>query len=173
MLVNFINQPIVKQGIKNILSAPTLVFGCYELYDLFKKYQTGALASEEKDKNFGFAHFSLITTALMTPIGIKIPETLFCFLLNPDQRLRWFGPNTVFEHNPLHPRHLFSFFNLAIALPSTIKVCQYAVAKLRSKSLPKIETEEWMASWNVFTSRPVQHFVNAFLLKDLSRLYKH
>lgn len=171
-LVSCINQPIVKQSIKNALSAPTVAFGCYGLYQLFQKYHKGSYSPETPKASFGLAHFSLITTALMTPIGIKIPERIFCLLISTDQRLRWFGPNTVFEHNPLHPRHVMSFINLAMAIPSALKVCQFGLAKLRSQSPVSPKKEEWMASWNAFTSRPLQHLVNAILLKDLSRLYR-
>lgn len=170
-LVGWINQPIVKQNIKNVLSAPTLAFGCYSLYHLFQRY-LGTAANEKQTHVSTLTHVSLITTALMTPLGIKIPEKIFCFFISADHRLRWFGPNTVFEHNPLHPRHVMSFINLAMALPSVIKVCHYGISKLRSNPLPTINKEEWMASWNAFTSRPFQHFVNAILLKDVSRVYR-
>ncbi len=171
-LISCVNQPIIKQSIKNALSAPTIAFGCLELYHLFQKYQAGHSSPEKQKDSFGLANISLITTALMTPLGIKIPEKIFCLLISADHRLRWFGPNTVFEHNPLHPRHVMSFINLAMALPSVIKVCHYGISKLRSKPLPTIKREEWMASWNAFTSRPLQHFVNAILLKDISRVYR-
>lgn len=170
-LVGWINQPIVKQNIKNVLSAPTLAFGCYGLYNLFQRY-LGHPSIEKQMNSSTLAHVSLITTALMTPLGIKIPEKIFCLLTSADQRLRWFGPNTVFEHNPLHPRHVMSFINLAMALPSVIKVCHYGISKLRSKPLPTIKREDWMAFWNALTSRPLQHFVNAIFLKDLSRVYR-
>jgi hypothetical protein len=171
-LVSWANQPFIKQPIKNALAAPTIAFACYDLYQLFQKYHGNDPSLEQKN-TFGLVDVSLISTALMTPIGIKIPEKVFCFLTTSDQRMRWFGPNDVFERTPFHPRHVMSFINLALALPSFLNVCHYAISKIISTSAPKTKREDWMASWNVFTSRPLQHFVNAVLLKDLSRVFRH
>lgn len=183
--IRFLNQPVVKEGIKNIAGAVTFAFGIIEIYDICqiargRKISTEASAQSPRWKQIATkvtivcAKVSLILSAGTSRPGIFIISTIMGKLFTTAQLERAFGPNARFAVNPWHPRHVVSIVAVILALPSVaqsaFKGASWACKKIRQcqEGTKRKQSEQWltdskirlMALFNTITSRPVLHLGN-------------
>ncbi len=179
-----LNQPVVKEGVKNLASSVTFIFGLVEIYDIYQIARGREIlteASSSSPKWLQVAHkvvivcgkISLILSAGVSRPGVFIISSFVGYVFSTAQLDRVFGPNTIFAVNPWHPRHVISIAAVILALPSVLqstykgvnwihkKICQY-------QSTPPQQTNSWltdskvrlMALFNTITSRPTLHIGN-------------
>lgn len=193
--VRFLNQPIVKEGVKNLASSVTFVFGLVELHDIYqiargREISTEACSSSPKWIQVAnkvvivCAKISLILSAGVSRPGVFIVSTLVGSVFSTSQLDRVFGPNTIFAINPRHPRHVFSVAAVILALPSlaqsAYKATHWVCKKISHYQSAAIqETNHWltdskirlMALFNTITSRPTLHIGNQlghFILRPVA-----
>ncbi len=184
--VRLLNQPIVKEGVKNVAGSVTFVFGLIEIYDLYQIAQ-GRAISAEVYSNFPkwiqiankvvivCAKISLILSAGVSRPGVFIISSIVGSIFSTAQLERVFGPNTIFAVNPWHPRHIISIVAVILALPvivqSTFKGMSWVYRKICHHEIMPMErrsTNNWltdskirlMAAFNTMTSRPILHIGN-------------
>ena len=185
--VRFLNQPVIKEGVKNIASTAAFTFGIIEAYDIYQILRGREISSETHADAPKWvqiatkvalvcAKISLILSAATSRPGVFIISTLVGCVFSSSQLERAFGPNTVFAVNPWHPRHIFSIAAVILALPASIqsthqgiqwtyaKICQYKNGpgqnvERRGSWLTDTKVR-MMALFNTITSRPVQHLGN-------------
>lgn len=184
--VHLLNQPIVKEGVKNLAGSVTFVFGLLEVYDVSqiarcREISTEACSTSPKWVQIAkkivivCAKISLILSAGVSRPGVFIISSLVGCVFSTAQLDRVFGPNTIFKINPWHPRHLISIAAVILALPSvlesTCKGIHWAYKKIRHyQNAPGDEqkTNQWltdlkvrvMVLFNTITSRPTLHIGN-------------
>ena len=151
-----LNQPPIKQAIKEIFGWVTFLFGVRELLFLiqhgFKNTSTLVLISK----------FSLILSASVTRPGVFIISHFTYLFIETEQIETFFGPYTIFMYNPWHPRHIISFIALLLALPLAAQTV-YVLLKTNSR---EVENVGWnkslriMTLFNTFASRPILHIGN-------------
>jgi hypothetical protein len=190
--VRLLNQPVVKEGVKNLAGSVTFVFGLVEIYDIYqiargREISTEACSTSPKWLQVAnkvvivCAKISLILSAGVSRPGVFIISSLVGCVFSTSQLDRVFGPNTIFAVNPWHPRHVISIAAVILALPSLIqstykginwmckKICQY-------QNIPAQQTDNWltdskirlMTLFNTITSRPTLHMGN-----QLGRFFLH
>ncbi len=182
----FFNQPVVKEGLKNVFSVVTVAFGFLGAYDLYQTLK-GRNISSEKDANdpkwlqvaskiaLLAAKVALILSAFVSRPGVIVVSFLVNFIVSPAQLERVFGPNTIYAINPLHPRHLMSFVAAALAVPlvvlTIIKSLSWVFKKVIGQSNPAKSVQNatqilsdsnvlQMTFFNAITSRPMLHLGN-------------
>lgn len=185
--VRFLNQPIIKEGVKNIASTAAFTFGMVEAYDIYQILSGREISSETNGDapkwmqvatkvTLVCAKISLILSAATSRPGVFIISTLVGSVFSSSELERIFGPNTVFAVNPWHPRHVFSIAAVILALPALIqsthqgirwaytKICQYEKSReqnVEEKGSWLTDTKvRMMALFNTITSRPTQHLGN-------------
>ncbi len=189
--VRVLNQPLVKEGFKNLAGSVTFAFGLWELYDasqVFRSRQiTVETTSEDSwrrtvDKTVAVcARISLVLSAGVSRPGVFVVSSLAGRLFSTVQLDRVFGPHTIFAVNPWHPRHVVSIAAVCLALPSVVQSTYYGLEWLRGRIRPLGEEEKrestrwaidckirWMVVFNTLTSRPTLHVGN-----QLSRWLLH
>lgn len=190
--VHFLNQPIVKEGVKNIAGSITLVFGLIEVYDVYQIAHGREISTETCPTSPKWvqvankvvivcAKISLILSASVSRPGVFIISSLAGHVFSTTQLESVFGPNTIFAINPWHPRHVISIAAVILSLPliaqSTYKGINWMYKKIcHHQSMPKDESDvsNWltdtkvrmMSIFNAFTSRPTLHVGN-----QISRLF--
>jgi hypothetical protein len=182
--VAFLNQPIVKEGIKNVASTVTFVFGLIEIYDICQIIQGKKISTEASSDHPQWvqiaekviiicAKVSLILSAGVSRPGVFIISLLVGSVFSTVQLDRVFGPNTVFAVNPWHPRHVASIAAVILALPAVVQSAYKGIKWVyktirRYQQSPDVEGKNWltdakirlMAVFNTATSRPVLHVGN-------------
>ncbi|MDR3624843.1 MAG: hypothetical protein P4L16_06880 [Chlamydiales bacterium] len=182
VLLYVLNKPAVKEGIKNVVSSITFVFGVMEVYAILKGRKISTESSVDTPKwmqlankvIFICAKISLILSAEVSRPGVFVISVLVGFVFSTAQLEKVFGPNTVFAINPWHPRHVISIVAVILALPSVIQstyqgiswvyrtICHYHKDPVNSwLTDAKIRL---MALFNTCTSRPVLHLGNQFAM---------
>lgn len=186
--IRLLNQPIVKESVKNIAGTVTFVFGLVEIYDLCQIIQGRKISTErylDYPKWVQVAHkvtiicakLSIVLSAAVSRPGVFIiSSSIGCFFTTP-QLNQVFGPNTTFAVNPWHPRHVISIVAMVLAMPSfaqsTYKGINWVYKKIRcyhtraanGKSSITCLTDtkiRLMALFNTITSRPTLHVGNQF-----------
>lgn len=183
--VRFLNQPLVKEGIKNVASTATFAFGVLEIYDLCQ-IMRGRVVSSDRYPNYPkwvqvadkvvvvCAKISLVLSTGVSRPGVYIISTLVGRVASTAQLERVFGPSTIFAVNPWHPRHIFSIVAVLLALPaiaqSACKGVNWAYHKVRYHAEPGQNRASgigisdtkirFMNLFNTLTSRPVLHIGN-------------
>lgn len=184
--VQLLNQPVIKEGVKNIAGSMTFVFGLIEVYDLTqiacgRQISTEACSNSPKWVQTGnkvvivCAKISLILSAGVSRPGVFIISSLAGQVFSTSQLDQAFGPNTIFAVNPWHPRHVLSIAAVILALPSVIQsgyhgttwVCKKIQCYKNSLKDPN-DANNWltdtkirlMALFNTMTSRPILHVGN-------------
>ena len=194
--VRLLNQPIVKEGVKNIAGTVTFVFGLVEIYDIYqiargREITTEACSDYPKWIQVAnkviivCAKISLILSAGVSRPGVFIISSLIGCVFSTSQLDRVFGPNTIFAVNPWHPRHVVSIAAVILALPSlsqsAYKGINWAYKKIRqyqNTSTNGSDIKIWltdtkirlMALFNTATSRPTLHLGNQlgrFILRPI------
>lgn len=180
----FLNQPIIKEGIKKVAGSITFIFGLVEMYDICQILR-GREISTELDINgprwsrvankiiILAAKISLILSASVTHPGVFLLSRAVSFLCTAKQLEGFFGPDTTFVENPWHPRHVMSFAAVILAIPSIVQTTCKGVSWVQKKfQVPsKDKQNRWlidakvriMALFNSLTSRPFLHMGNQIL----------
>lgn len=186
-VVRFLNQPSVKEGVKNIVGIAAFTFGIIEAYDIYQILRGREISTETNSAAPKWiqvatkvalvcAKISLILSAVTSRPGVFIISTMMGCLFSTAQLQRVFGPNAIFAVNPWHPRHIFSVAAVVLALPSVIhsagKGIQWVYTKICQHENVSAQNNERQGSWltdtkvrlmalfNTITSRPVQHLGN-------------
>jgi hypothetical protein len=157
---NLLNQPMIKEGVKNVAGSVTFAFGLVEIYDIYKmargcEMETVTSTSKwvqaaNKVVNF-FAKISLILSAGVSRPGVFIISSLVGCVFSTSQLNQMFGPNTIFAINPRHPRHILSIAAVILGLPSLLLTSDH---EIRLKTL-----------FNTITSRPLLHIGNQLMTR--------
>lgn len=185
--VRFLNQPIIKENIKNIAGTVTFAFGLIELHDIYQILRNREITTEpcsDYPKWMQVANkviivctkISLILSAGVSRPGVFIISSIVGCVFTTAQLNRVFGPNTTFAINPWHPRHVVSFVAVILAMPSLAQSAyngiNWTIKKIQQhQNAPT--NEHWLTDakirlmilFNTITSRPVLHMGN-----KLSRL---
>ncbi len=149
-ITEFVNQPTVKQGIKNIVGFGTCVIGVKALCDLYENKAPDQVALK-------CAQVSFILSAMVTPLGVWGISLVVNRLFTNAQLEKVFGPNTIFAVNWTHPRHIASLASTALVIPFIAK--RLFVSKTDKEDI----TAELCAYWVLLTGRPVLHVGNQLL----------
>lgn len=186
--VNFLNQPLVKEGVKNVASVATFAFG---LIGSWKAYQIlrGRAISTEVDVHAPqwiqtvqkmivlCSNFSLILSGATSRPGVAIISKIVGSIWTTAQLERVFGPNTIYAINPGHPRHVASRVAVLCALPALLQTTYLAtywmykkVTRLPEAPVPVDQNIHWLTDakvrlmilFNIWTSRPILHLGNQF-----------
>ena len=149
--VRFLNQPLVKEGVKNIAGIVIFAFGINTIYNSYRSLHSRTLTINADSPQWpqNLTKISLILSATTSRPGAFIISKMIGCVFSQSRLERAFGPNTVFAINPWHPRHVVSIAAVILALPSLYGKEWQADRKLRL-----------MALFNLITSRPVQHLGN-------------
>lgn len=182
----FLNQPVIKEGVKNIAGSVTFAFGVVEIYDIYQIARGRAITTDtypNAPKWVQIAHkviivcakISLILSAGVSRPGVFIISNIVGCFFSTAQLNRAFGPNTIFAVNPWHPRHVVSIAAVVLALPAiTLSIGQgiywgyKKVRQLQAAAPAPNGANHWltdakielMAIFNSITSRPVLHLGN-------------
>lgn len=191
-----LNQPLVKEGVKNVAGQVTFVFGLVELYDIYQITQgreisteAGAYSNSPKwmqvanKVSIVCAKISLVLSAGVSRPGVLIISSLVGTVVSTSQLTRVFGQNTIFAVNPWHPRHVASIAAVVLALPSLMQSAYKGVHSIQKKisypvkaSANASDAKTWftdakinlMNLFNTITSRPTLHVGN-----QLGRILLH
>jgi hypothetical protein len=182
--VNLLNNSAVKEGIKIVSGVVTFTFGLAEAYDLYLEFSDRQISTEKTTRKRTWidiakkisqvmAKWSLILSASVSSVGVFLISSLVGRIFLPSQLEQWFGPNTTYAINPLHPRHVVSNLAIILAIPSLLQSCyegaKWVGRKIRLLSQePPRPFEGWLTEskrrmmilFNTITSRPVLHFGN-------------
>lgn len=184
--VRFLNQPLVKEGVKNMAGTVTFVFGLVEIYDIYQILRGREISTESRSDSPQWmqtahkvvvvcAKISLILSAAVSRPGIFLISSLAESVFSTSQLKKIFGPNTIFAVNPWHPRHIVSIAAVILAFPSVAQSAyigvNWAYRKIRQhhdqpaegKNLRNWLTDtkmRLMALFNTVTSRPFLHIGN-------------
>jgi hypothetical protein len=177
--VRLLNQPIVKEGVKNIAGAATFVFGLMEIYDVYQILRGREIVCESCPGHHKWvevankviivcAKISLILSAGVSRPGIFIISALVGRIFSTTQLNRVFGPNAIFAVNAWHPRHVVSLVAVVLALASiaqsTYTRIHWTFKKVQQYQVVRIgltDTKIRLTTiFNTMTSRPVLHLGN-------------
>lgn len=181
--VRLLNQPIVKENVKNVAGTLTFVFGLLEIKDVYQILKGRKISTEDiphapkwiqvaNKTIIVCAKISLILSAGVSRPGVFIISSLSGCFFSTAQLNRVFGPNTLFAINPRHPRHVISLAAVILALPSVAQMTYRGIswAVQRYPVGVSRESQDWltdakvrlMALFNTVTSRPTLHIGNQF-----------
>lgn len=145
--VRFLNQPIIKENVKNFAGLFTFACGLLEIHDVLRgravstevnsKAAPASTWSQANKVSLVCARISLILSAGVSRPGVYLISTLTGCVFSTSQLERAFGPNTTFAVNPWHPRHVVSIAAFALSLPavaqSTYQAYQWAKKKVQQQ----------------------------------------
>lgn len=144
----FLNEPAIKNTIKDIVGIITCLFGIIELYFLYKyrkEYQNTALQT--------CATISLLLSPFVTRQGFFLVSLFTTFFsLNGI-----FSQTTLFADNPWHPKHIASISAVLFATPVLFAKLTGHAEKFPNRVL-------LFLLFNTLTSRPVLHLGNQLAL---------
>lgn len=184
--VRLLNQPIVKEGVKNVVGSMTFVFGLFEVYDVYQIARGREISTETCSTSPKWvqvankvvivcAKVALILSAGVSRPGVFIISSIVGRVFSTTQLERIFGPNTIFAINPRHPRHVISIAAVILSLPcviqSTCKGINWVYKTMRPNQntpIDKSPVNYWltdhklrlMTLFNAMTSRPTLHVGN-------------
>lgn len=178
--VNILNQPVVKEGVKNVAGIATFFFGLIECADLVQVWQGRKISTEastDSSDEIKCSKFSLVLSGAVSRPGVYLISSLVGRVFSTSQLERAFGPNINFANNTCHPRHVVSFFAVILALPSVAKStyegCYWVYRKVvqEPKTIDSDNADCWISDYkvplmtlfNTVTSRPVLHSGNLLL----------
>lgn len=183
----FLNQPTVKEGVKNVTSSVTFAFGLVEIYDIYQMYKGRGISTENDSTSpqwmrtankmiIACAKVSLILSSAASRPGMFIISTIAGKLFTTAQLERAFGPNAIFEVNWKHPRHVVSLAAAIFTMPAVAqsvyrgtywvykKVCSLQDNTSDQKREPLMTDVKvrMTACFNFVFSRPTLHLGNQF-----------
>lgn len=166
---SWLNPSKVKEGVKNVASSVTFLFGIVTIYDLVRKREVflGDLQQPKWVHTVNkvivvCAKISLVLSAGVSRPGVYIISSLSGGIFSTSQLDKVFGPNTIFAINPWHPRHVTSIAAVILGLPFVIQ-STYRCMNRKHGGVCKDRlniTMYVMLLFNTLTSRPVLHLVN-------------
>ncbi len=185
----FLNQPVIKEGLKNVFSSLTFAGGLFEIYQCYQhrnwnwkilKIKLIKIKINDWRPTVSVAtktcsSISIILSAGVSRPGVYLTSSLVGAIFSKAQLERQLGPNTIYAINPTHPRHVFSIAAVIFAMPSllqsTCRGAAWAYKKMTSleikRNIPKTVTEREVEFrrniiilFNTITSRPVLHKIN-------------
>lgn len=185
---HFLNQPIVKERIKNVASALTFTGGLFGAYDIYQVLRGREISTEidlqapqwkqtVQKMIMMSAKISLILSATISRPGAAIISNIVGRVWTPTQLERAFGPHTIFAVNPWHPRHVVSIAAVIFAMPSLIQTAYLGtywvykkVRQVPEAPLPINDNVCWLTDAkvrlmiisNTLTSRLILHMGNQF-----------
>ncbi|MBA2369437.1 MAG: hypothetical protein H0V82_10505 [Candidatus Protochlamydia sp.] len=174
-VVSFLNQPLVKEGVKNIAGSITLIAGCAwtvnEIEGIVtgRDFFSGVNANEPRwvqvveKVALVFANFSIILSAGASRHGNFLVSKLTGCFFSEQQLTKAFGPNTIYALNPYHPRHVASIAAVVLALPMlTLSTCRGLGGRVNGNPTEEQKNSllTTMLFFNTITSRPVLHLAN-------------
>ncbi len=161
--IRFFNDPLVKERVKNTVGSVTFLFGVVTLYEMsqgLKKHQFVTLSSNDHEWQqlihiiaVACDKVSLLLSAGTSRPGVFIVSKLINNLFSITQLERVWGPNTTFDVNPWHPRHVLSIVSVALATSSV------GLSALSSGKLLDMQN----LFFNILTSRFTLHIGNSIL----------
>lgn len=167
--VEFLNRPVIKENIKNVVGIVSFAFGVIEIVDICRSLKERKITTESCTKPHWYetakkiificARLSIILSGIVSRPGVFIISNLVGRIVPSAFLERIFGPNTTFAVNLWHPRHICSLTAVALAIPALAlsigERCLKAFKKADSDStlVPKL----W---FNTLSSRPVIHWGN-------------
>lgn len=191
--IHFLNQPLIKDCVKNVAGSMTCVFAMVEFYticQIVKGREISIIVDPHTPKwvqafykaTLISAKISLILSAIVSRPGTFVISTLIHSIFSTAQLETVFGPNTIFNINPWHPRHIISLVALALAFPILIqsffqgmkwiykKTRRYLSQRvIQAPQASQISTKvKLVALFNTLTGRPVLHVGN-----QLAQLFLH
>ena len=124
--VDFLNNPSIKSGIKITIEIGVIACGlCVYARDGYSGIDTPPpedkswRATAKKIAIYSI-HFSIISSYIILTPGKRIISFVVHRIFTETQLTRFFGPNTIFEVNPWHPRHVSSLIVFAAGIPAVI-----------------------------------------------------
>lgn len=154
-----LNQPNVKQNIKNVIGYFTFAIGPWVAVSTVSDLKDRAKTLSLSDLS---SRFSLMLHAAVSPTGIivisKIANTIFS-----RTTLDRCGEYTIFAINPWHPRHVVSIAAVLFAIPAFIHVMNKKI--VQKQNLQERDNVHALALLITLMSRPIQHIVNQQVLK--------
>ena len=177
----YLNQPLIKESVKNIAGTVTFLFGLLEAYDLYRILSVRCQIKAIKSLTWMqlankvvilCSKLSIILSASVSRPGALILSSLSGVIFSTEIECL-FGLNTIFAHNPWHPRHMISIAAVILALPSAFQSTYHGLEWLykrtrtrcfksaqNSSQLLKPSPIEMMTLFNTLTSRPILHIGN-------------
>ncbi len=156
----WLNQPVVKQVIKNVISTSSCVFAAIALYDLYMDPQP------YEDKYVLHARVTVIVTGALNPIALSGVSRVFNGTAVAKVFTSIFGQNVNFVSNPRHPRHVISIVNAILGIPAVIRLLVFSrneSTQEGSNCILSNKQIQWIASVLCLTSRPALHLGNALV----------
>ncbi|HEY2811707.1 MAG TPA: hypothetical protein VGJ00_10025 [Rhabdochlamydiaceae bacterium] len=150
----FLNQPLVKEAIKNVTSCVTFFFGCAQGVEIYEKGGFSPWKSTAGKAIEIMAKISLLLSAAVSRPGVFLASLFLECLFTKDQWEGVFGPNAIFAINPWHPRHMLSVAALLLALPAAVQAMVSESTWIKDRKL------NIMTFFNVLTSRITMHKLN-------------
>ena len=151
----FLNQPPYKDRIKDVVTWVAFGAGLWQFHRTVCWLRDGAPIHI---KNLHSAIMLHIKTSLLLGGIASRPGIILCgrvahWVFTDAQLMRYFGPNTIFERNPSHPRHVVSLAAAALGAE--------AIALLFISKLPPVDKRIcYVAAALTLVSRPVLHLAN-------------
>lgn len=168
---SFFNGDFVNQSIKLSIGSFSFLFGILQLKKL------GDIAKRD-DKVTLLARVSLIISGAVTPIGLFLISKIEHVVFKSLQLTQVFGPNTIFQINPYHSRHVFSFVAVGLSLPFIARtIVQYVKQKIHETKSNRNQLDRFtklsprftfVIFLNALTSMPVLHGVNQIVRNILN-----
>lgn len=165
LISSFLNQPAVKEGVKNVAGVMSSAFGVVEVYQIIGGKPVSTLADPQSPKWLQTAgkvaalsgKISLLLSAGCSRPGVFMISKIVGCAFTATQLQRVFGPNTIFAINPWHPRHVasivaFALGNVQLAYEGINWVCRKVYLADTKVSL--------MILFNTLTSRVTLHVGN-------------
>lgn len=154
--VVFLNQPEIKAGAKELFGIATCALSVAVL--MWPREKANDIAWRAMED------VSLVLSIVSSRAGLRLSGWAISALLSEQTLSSWFGMYTIFQVNPIHPRHLLSFAAVILALPARVQAVKAAGSWIQGKRTPKGLLREATVTFNTVTSRPVLHTVNRLLL---------
>ncbi|KIC72897.1 hypothetical protein DB44_BY00200 [Candidatus Protochlamydia amoebophila] len=181
----YLNSIFLKEIIKNCASILTCTFGILEICNLYQISKGRHLLNALFSTNIGISKIhifsiicskiSLILSAVASRPGFALITEVSYYFFSPLQMEVYFGPNTIFEVNPWHPRHVISILAVCFACPILLQLfyqsfrrinlfinkyfqCQMTETSSTRRLTDAKETFIWF--FNFLASRPILHIGN-------------
>lgn len=179
-----LNQPLVKESVKNLACSVTFVFGLIEIYNIYQTFDVRKIFKKRHSSIpkwlqvtnkiiVVFAKISVILSTVVSRPSIYIISTFTKKIFSSKQVNSLFGPNTLFVVNPWHPRHVFSILSILFALPFVFQMT-YKKGYGLYKNIYQIQLSHYqeinnclidskissLILFNTLTGRPTLHMTN-------------
>lgn len=158
--VRLLNQPPVKEGIKNLIGCITFFGGMAALYQVSQtpKEKEAATWTETAGKSINFfLTASIVLSLIASRPGLYLCGKILNRIATPATLMAIFGSNTIFAINPWHPRHVLNISANVFSASALIKLVfsRYAPSK---ETLGLIVA---LGAFNFLTGRSTLHLANS------------